>query len=205
MVALQILVLSVSVRIAVLQQWKIGRVAYGTCLENKSTEMYREFESLIFRTMRKEWFIIFIATCVLSGCKTIKYVPIKETEYVHIKDSIYLRDTTIQYKIERQYVRDYTGLLDTLRLETDYAESESYIDTTKNALVGSIRNKDRSIDIPIQYKERVVYKDSIRDREVPVPVEKIAKTHYPYEKWLWIWSVLSALIIGLAAYFKLRH
>lgn len=179
-------------------------MAYGSGLENHRAEMHREFESLIFRTMRKEWILIFVAACVLSGCKTIKYVPIKETEYVHIKDSVYLRDTTIQYKIEKQYVRDYTGLLDTLRMETNYAESESYIDTTKNALVGSLRNKNRSIDIPIQYKERIVYKDSIRDREVPVPVEKEVKTHYPYEKWLWVWSILSALVIGITIYFKLR-
>ena len=167
-------------------------------------ETYREFESLIFRTMRKEWVLIFVVTCILSGCKTIKYVPIKETEYVHIKDSVYFRDTTIQYKIEKQYTRDYTSLLDTLRIETDYAESKSYIDTARNALIGYIRNKDRSINIPIQYKERIVYRDSIRDREVPVPVEKEVKKHYPYEKWLWVWSILSALIIGITIYFKLR-
>ena len=101
-------------------------------------------------------------------------------------------------------MRDYTGLLDTLRMETDYAESESYVDTAKNSLVGSIRNKDRHIDIPVQYKERIVYRDSIRDREVPVPMEKIVKTHYSYEKWLWIWSILSAVIIGIAIYFKLK-
>ena len=184
--------------------WKIGRVAYGSGLENHRTAMYREFESLIFRNMKKNWVILIALSCIISGCKVIKYVPIKETEYVHIKDSVYLRDTTIQYKIEKQYMRDYTGLLDTLRMETDYAESESYVDTAKNSLVGSIRNKDRHIDIPVQYKERIVYRDSIRDREVPVPVEKIVKTHYSYEKWLWIWSILSALIIGIAIYFKLR-
>ena len=166
--------------------------------------MYREFESLILRNMRKEWISICVLICVLSGCKVIKYVPIKETEYVNIKDSVYFRDTTIQYKIEKQFVRDYAGLLDTLRMETDYAESKSYIDTAKNALVGSIRNKDKNIDIPIQYKERIIYKDRIRDREVPVPVEKEVKTHYPYEKWLWVWSILSALVIGIAIYFKLR-
>ena len=179
-------------------------MAYGSGLENHHTEMYREFESLILRTMKKNWVILIALSCIISGCKVIKYVPIKETEYVHIKDSVYLRDTTIQYKIEKQYMRDYTGLLDTLRMETDYAESESYVDTAKNSLVGSIRNKDRHIDIPVQYKERIVYRDSIRDREVPVPVEKIVKTHYSYEKWLWIWSILSTLVIGIAIYFKLR-
>jgi len=154
--------------------------------------------------MKKNWVILIALSCIISGCKVIKYVPIKETEYVHIKDSVYFRDTTIQYKIEKQYVKDYTGLLDTLRMETDYAESKAYVDTIRNALVGTLRNKDRSINIPIQYKERIVYKDSIRDREIPVPVEKEVKTHYPYEKWLWIWSILSTLIIGIVIYFKLR-
>ena len=178
-------------------------MAYGGGLENHCTAMYREFESLILRNMKKLWIILSVL-CILSGCKVIKYVPIKETEYVHIKDSVYFRDTTIQYRLEKQYVRDYTGLLDTLKLETDYAQSEAYIDTTNNMLTGSIRNKEKPIYIPTQYKERIVYKDSIRDREVPVPVEVEKKIHYPYEKWLWVWAILATVFIGLTIYFKIK-
>ena len=183
--------------------WKIGRVAYGSGLENHRTAMYREFESLIFRNMNKKWIILSIL-CILSGCKVIKYVPVKETEYVHIRDSVYFRDTTIKYQIEKQFVKDYTGLLDTLRMQTDYAESEAYIDTTRNMLVGSMKNKHRNIEIPTQYKERIVYKDSIRDREVPVPVEVEKKVHYPYEKWLWVWAILATVFMGLVIYNKIR-
>lgn len=179
-------------------------MAYGSGLENHRTAMYREFESLILRNMDKKCIILGIVLCVLSGCKVIKYVPIKETEYVHIKDSVYFRDTTIQYKIEKQFVRDYTGLLDTLRMQTDYAESEAYIDTTSNMLVGSMRNKNRNIEIPAQLKERIVYKDSIRDREVPVLVEVEKKVHYPYEKWLWVWAILATVFVGLIIYNKIR-
>ena len=184
--------------------WKIGRVAYGSGLENHRTAMYREFESLIFRNMKNIWFILGMCLCLLTGCKVIKYVPVKETEYVHVKDSVYLKDTTIQYKIEKQYVKDYTGLLDTLRLETDYAESEAYIDTTSSKLVGSIRNKPKILDINTQIKERIVVKDSILYKEVPVPVEVEKKIHYPYEKWLWVWAILSTVLIALIICFKIR-
>jgi len=153
--------------------------------------------------MKKLWIILSIL-CILSGCKVIKYVPVKETEYVHVKDSVYLKDTTIQYKIEKQYVKDYTGLLDTLKLKTDYAESEAYIDTTNNKLIGSIRNKPKILDINIQVKEKIVIKDSISYKEVPVPVEVEKKIHYSYEKWLWVWAILATVFVGLIIYNKIR-
>lgn len=32
---------------------------------------------------------------LFAACRTIQYVPIKQTEYVTVRDSVYLRDTTI--------------------------------------------------------------------------------------------------------------
>lgn len=152
----------------------------------------------------KKWIVIILCFLSIYSCKVIKYVPVEHTVYVHTKDSIYFRDTTIKYKIETQYIKDYTGLLDTLNLETDYAKARAYIDTTNNLLTGEIRNKDKILNIDTQLKEKIVYRDSVVTQEVPIEVIKEVKTHFPYEKWLWIWSVASLLLLGAIAYIKFR-
>lgn len=141
---------------------------------------------------------------LLWGCRTIQYVPIKQTEYVTVRDSVYLRDTTIKYKVEKEYVKDYTGLLDTLHLETGLAEASAWVDTTKSVLAGEIKNKRKNIDIPVQVKEKVVVRDSIVYKEKPVPVEVEKVVHPKYEKWLWAWLVASLLAIGAAIYLKVK-
>lgn len=130
---------------------------------------------------------------ILASCKTIQYVPVETIKEVHVKDTTILRDTTIQYRIEKQYVRDYTGMLDTLKLSTDFAEAEAFVDTTNNVLSGSIRNKDKVLNIPTQYKERLVYRDTVITKEIPVPVEVEKKVVVVP----WIYKVLS--VIGLLA------
>lgn len=140
---------------------------------------------------------------VFAACSTVKYVPVKETEYVTVRDTTVLRDTTIQYQIEKEYVRDYTGLLDTLRLSTGLAEAETYVDTTRNVLTGSIRNKEKTLNIPTQYKERTVYRDSIVYKEKPVPyeVEKIKKVVPWWAKFL---STIGGLTLIAAVLYILR-
>ena len=140
---------------------------------------------------------------ILSSCIT-RYIPVKETEYVTVRDSVYLRDTTIQYKVEKEYVKDYTGLLDTLNLETGMAQAKAWVDTTKSVLAGEIRNKEKTVDIPVQVKEKIVYRDSIVTKEVPVEVEKIVTVHPKYEKWLWVWLIASLLVIAGAIYLKVK-
>ena len=138
-----------------------------------------------------------ICVLIIAACSTVKYVPVKETEYVTVRDTTVLRDTTIQYQIEKEYVRDYTGLLDTLRLSTGLAEAESYVDTTNNVLTGSIRNKDKTLNIPTQYKERTVYRDSIVYKEVPVPVEVTKEVRYiPW--WAKVLSWIGGLSLAAA-------
>ena len=146
---------------------------------------------------------IAVASLVFAACSTVKYVPVKEIEYVTVRDTTVLRDTTIQYQIEKEYVRDYTGLLDTLRLSTGLAEAETYVDTTRNVLTGSIRNKNKTLNIPTQYKERTVYRDSIvyKEKPVPVEVEKIVKKVPWWAKFL---STIGGLALAAAVLYILR-
>ena len=143
--------------------------------------------------------IILLAT--ITGCATIKPVPVETIIQYETRDSLILRDSTVIIPIER--VVDVVQPYDTLKMETSMAEARAWVDTTTHTLKGELKNKAGT-----QYKyvdrEKIVYKDSIVTKEVPVEVEKIVKTHYPYEKWLWLWFVLSVSGLALLAYFKFR-
>lgn len=133
---------------------------------------------------------------MMIGCKTI-YVPVEHTEYVTVKDSVYFVDTVVQYKVEKEYIKDYTGLLDTLNLETGMASAKAWVDTSRNTLAGEIRNKENVIDIPVQVKEKVITRDSVVYKEVPVPVETIREVHPKYELALWAYLVFSMIVVVL--------
>lgn len=116
------------------------------------------------------WLVFGVFFAALAACSTIKYIPVKETEYVHVHDTTYFRDTTIRYQIEKERYTDYAGLLDTLKLSTAYADARAYIDTTANLLKGSIESKPEK-EIVVKWKEREVRRDSVVYRDVPYPVE----------------------------------
>lgn len=153
--------------------------------------------------MRGRHLIFILLGLLVLSCK-VQYVPVKETEYVHTIDSVYFRDTTIQYKIEKEYVRDYTGLMDTLDLETSYASARAWLDTSRAVLAGSIRNKENVIDIPVSVKEKVTVRDSIVYKDVPVPVEVVRTVHPKYEWILWTWGIVALLGFALLAYCKIK-
>lgn len=142
---------------------------------------------------------------MLIGCKTIQYVPIEHTEYVHQLDSVYFRDTVIQYQIEKEYIRDFTGMLDTLRMETAYSKFASWVDTSSAKLSGTAVNKSENvINVPVSVKEKVIVKDSIVYKDVPVPVEVVKTVHPAYEKWLWVYAFVSLALLGLWLLLKFR-
>lgn len=146
--------------------------------------------------------LVFVAIAVVfTACTTVKYIPVKETEYVTIKDSVYFRDTTVQYRIEKEYVRDYTGMLDTLRIETKYSEFEAHLDTLSKKLSGSARNKELSIPVQASLKEKVQYRDSIVYKEIPTPyeVEKKVKFVPWYAKTLSGFGIVFLILAALWA------
>ena len=81
---------------------------------------------------------------------------------------------------KERYV-DIASVYDTLHLETSYAEATAYIDTSYRALKGTIENKDNvPVKTQIKWKEKIVYRDSIRTVEKEVPVEVIKEVKvYP--------------------------
>lgn len=153
--------------------------------------------------MRGRHLIFILLGLLVLSCK-VQYVPVEHTEYVTVRDSVYFRDTTIQFRIEKEYVRDYAGLTDTLGLETSYASARAWLDTSRAVLAGSIRNKENVINIPVQVKEKVTVRDSIVYRDVPVPVEVVKTVHPNYEGWLWGYVVITLLAFFAFLFWKFK-
>lgn len=131
---------------------------------------------------------------VFTACSKKIYIPVEHTEYVHITDSVAVHDTTIQYRLEKEYIEKYAT--DTLKLETAYSNFVAFQDTLSGKLSGKAWNKQKIVEIPTQFKERVVYRDSISKVEVPVEVEKPV----PYTPRLWKffgWLGILSLVAGV--------
>ena len=76
--------------------------------------------------------------------------------------------------ITKERIVDVVNPLDTLKLETEYAKAEAYLDTTNRVLKGSLENKsDVPVKTKIKWKEKLVYRDTTITKEVPVPYETI--------------------------------
>lgn len=151
--------------------------------------------------------ILYLAVLLLLafGCgvtkKTIQIEHVTETHYI---DSTRWHDSTIYYVVPVERYRDYTSLLDTLKLETSLAKAEAYVDTTNNTLKGSIENKKDSIKTVIKWKEKIVQKDSLVYKEVPVEVEKEV-TKYPKSYWWFMgFTLLTGIYFGLKVFLKVK-
>lgn len=153
----------------------------------------------------KELFVILVLIVGLiaiaaSGC-SILHKPIKEEVVVRYVDSIKWHDSTVTTYLTKEKVIEYTKPLDTLRMETTYAKAEAYLDTTFQALKGILENKDNiPVKTQIKWKEKVVYKDSIVTKEIPVPTP-YEVVRYPKTYWWFMGISLAALaFIGIKVY-----
>ena len=149
--------------------------------------------------------IIFLIALVLTSCSIFKPVVVEKIKEVHVVDKEYVRDTMVLTETRKEYVRDYTGLLDTLRISTEYSLFSAAVDTSASKLVGEARNRDK-VPMKVQYRDRVIVRDSIITKEVPVPVEVVREV----VKIPWLYKVFAAIgAIALLAgavwlFFKLK-
>ena len=149
----------------------------------------------ILKNVTAALFLALFLTC----CKGTQTVIKEETVTRYVDSTIWHTDTTY-FQVPVEVYADYTSLLDTLVLETNYALSWSAIDTNNMLLVGELRNKDFKIPIKYMWKERIIYQDSIVEvtKEVPYEVE-VVKTKTP--TWAW-WTLF--ISIGLLGYVGVR-
>lgn len=130
------------------------------------------------------------------SCGPIKQIPVETI--INYKDSTVVNTIDSVIYIPKERIVDVVAPYDTLKLETNMAKAEAYVDTTLHLLKGSIENK-KGVTEKIKYKEKLVYRDSVVTKEVPVevPVEVVKHKHYWYEPILWLFALLSIGYIGL--------
>lgn len=146
----------------------------------------------------QDFFKIFILISLFAlsiiGCGSLKQVPINNNTEIIYRDSLILRDSTryidsvIYVQIPREKVMEIISQIDTSYLETTVAKSVAYVDTNLLMIVHSLENRDTVLQEKIVYKDRyitetkIVYKDSIQIKEIPVEVE-VEKIKYPKTYW----------------------
>ena len=103
----------------------------------------------------------------LAGCATPKYLPSSDIRIVS-KDSLYINTklVTVALPLESHSIITKSKS----HLETSLAESDAEIDSL-GLLHHTLVNKKDSIRTKIQYINKIVYRDSVETKEVPVEVE----------------------------------
>lgn len=154
--------------------------------------------------MKKLILIVALLGLTLSCSLTRKVVQVEHRVETHYVDSTRWHDSTIYTTLPVERYRDYASMLDTLKLETSLAAATAYLDTTNKTINGSIENKKDPIKTVIKWKERVVYKDSLVTKEVPVEVTKEV-TKYPKSYWWFLGlSLLAIAYVAVKIYLKVR-
>lgn len=105
---------------------------------------------------------------LISGCSSPRYLPSSNIKII-AKDSLYINTKLISVAIPNESHSIITKSKS--HLETSVATSDASIDSL-GLLHHTLVNKKDSIKTKIQYVDKIVYRDSIEIREVPVEVEK---------------------------------
>lgn len=145
--------------------------------------------------MRK---FIFILLFIVCSCGPVRYIPVNNNETINIRDSVVLRDSTVITYLQKEKIKEIVPELDTLVMNTKYAKSISYLDTTTNTLQGTLEQLDSvPVKTKILYKDRIIYKDHFIDRDVPVPVE-VKEKYIPKIFWInLIFNILFVIFIAI--------
>ena len=158
--------------------------------------------------MKNLLFTLILIVLLTYSCGVCKHniPPVENNTVIHVVDSIVWHDSTIYHIVPKEIYKDYTALLDTMRLSTSYSEFAAYIDTTANLLKGFAKNTVDKIPVKTKWKERVVYKDSISYIKEPYPVEVVKEiTKYPQSYWWFMgFTILVFVYFGIRIYLKLK-
>ena len=103
----------------------------------------------------------------LTGCSTQKYLPSSNIKIVS-KDSLIIHTELVSVAIPNESHSIITKSKS--HLETSVAESDAEIDSL-GLLHHTLVNKKDSLKREIQYIDKIIYRDSIEVKEVPVEVE----------------------------------
>ena len=141
--------------------------------------------------------LIILLTLLLTSCSTIKYIPVKETEYVTVTET--LVDTVIKWAPPVEKIVNETKDT-TSTVETSLAKSTATV--SNGTLHHSIENKKDSIKTKIVYKDKIVTKTEYK--EVPVEVEVEKKVVPSWCCWLLGINILVIIGFAIRLYFRFR-
>ena len=148
--------------------------------------------------MRK---FIFILLFIVCSCGPVRYIPVNNNETVNIRASVVLRDSTVITYLQKEKIKEIVPELDTLVMNTKYAKSVSYLDTTTNTLQGTLEQLDSvPVKTKIVFKDRIITQEKIVEKEIPVEVVREKKVT---PKWIW-WSLGFNFLILLYLIVKLK-
>ena len=135
----------------------------------------------------------------LTGCSTQKYLPSSNIKIVS-KDPLIIHTELVSVAIPNESHSIITKSKS--HLETSVAESDAEIDSL-GLLHHTLVNKKDSLKREIQYIDKIIYRDSIEVKEVPVevevPVRYIPKFHqFTFILfWIFVLFIVVKLLIKL--------
>ena len=153
----------------------------------------------------KTSFLPLLFLLLLGGCRTVQYVPVKEYVQVAVHDTTRIHTTDTLVKVPEFHLSDFAGLRDTLTLTSGLSTSRSWVDTVGLVLCGELEQTG-SLPVQVRWKERVVWRDSIRTEDKPYPVEVTKEVRYVpwYSKALSFVGLIALLVAGIWVYRKIR-
>ncbi len=139
--------------------------------------------------------ILLICLVLCQGCRSIQYVPIKETV---IEKDTFIKIDSIIIELPYEVINNNIPYNQKSVLETSLAKSTAYLDSTDNQLKHSLENKPQAKldpDTVFKFKIKEVYKE--------IPVEVIKEVPY-IPNWAWITMCLGVIlaILKIKSIFK---
>lgn len=153
------------------------------------------FTKYLLKKISMKKFIYLLAALVFAACSKTVYVPVETTKYVAVHDTTFLHRTDTLVQVPDVSISDFIDVKDTLVMKSGIVTSKSWVDPELSVLKGRLVQTGK-IPVQIVERERVVVKDSVVVKEVPVEVDKPV----PYVPLLWkIFSVIGIATVCLLA------
>lgn len=149
--------------------------------------------------MDKTGIFVFFVLILATSCAKRIYVPIETIKEVRVTDTTYLHRTDTLVQVPEVSIADFIDVRDTLVLRASNATATAWVDTTFNALKGRLVQGGK-LPVQVVEKERIVYRDSITTKEVPVEVEKpvpYTPKFWKFFGWIGMFSLVAAVLLIL--------
>lgn len=139
---------------------------------------------------------------LLTGCSTPKYLPSSNIKII-AKDSLVIHTELVSVPIPLESHSVITKS-EKSHLETSVATSDAEIDSL-GLLHHTLVNKKDSIKTKIQYVDKIVYRDSIQIKEVPVEVEKPVRYIPKFYQFTFIlfWIFILFIVVKIIRKFRI--